>query len=581
MRKILVIIFLGLLLSSCQESWEVAAPEEIPSGSPNTAIRDSLILIPIQIPTSLITSKVMEATKYKPIFSGRTDEISAKLLVNEHFSDVFEDVLVTPGKLAGCLLVTPPGTCTEQKPTNETYRCIAKVLLGVPIFKKCARTVMRSVPVPCAKVNQCWDKIEPVFESQLKLAAHIKSKLAPTSVWINYEGWLQDINIGAVGKNIYFKAKVQIDVSADVKQGLLGASVKVNGILKCNSKFGISAIANTTINPDASVGVEITKFTINASRLCIPGAVKIAPIALLDLKNFISVNMIKEFLNEPILNAINKQISGDNNNAFDFKKNLDQLSRDLERPFTLGNDSWLQVNPKAVLVTQLNGIDPGPNNKITLSAGIKAQPIFSVGSKPALSENANPIKFLLVDQIPTGFFLAVKGKIELKYAESLLTNELQKSLKAFNPDSRYQIGEVRLYQSKKRFVIRLLIMKEEYEVGQLYLMAEPVLNMETQKLQLKNVKFTADSQNILLKSANWIFSSKIEKIVEKKASFDYSSEINKIIMSLSVIRLENDIGTITGSVDKITPRDIWMENEAINILVEAKGKLLVELNSKN
>ena len=221
-KTITFVLLISLVVAGC-DSWDAKAPPETQFDEPIISIPTSYAHVPLSIRTSLIEDAVLQRTATSPIFSGQTDEVSVDIGAEENIPAVIKKVVVTPFKAAGCAVKQVSSRCPKQIEKRIKERCFRKLRVW-----DCFRTITETVYAPCLReTTECWPEVKEVLESQIVVPATVKDRLLPTSVRLKYQGWLRNFDVEAHGRDLSVTGVVDTTVSVDIKQGLLGASMKV------------------------------------------------------------------------------------------------------------------------------------------------------------------------------------------------------------------------------------------------------------------------------------------------------------------------------------------------------------------
>lgn len=570
--KTVLLIAMCLFLVGC-EDWNAKAPPETQAGQHNIKAEPSYAQVSLSANTSEIATAIMQNQQGRPLFDGRTPEISAKLLIDKNIPAVFEDFIVTPYKAAGCVTERVLGDCVRNVTQRIGEDCIRNLRLD-----RCFRNIVVPVHYQCYRdVQRCWPEVKEVIESRIKVAAYVKEELLPTSVWVNYNGVLKSIHLEAHGKTLSAQANIQVSVSIDIKQGILDQSMTVKGALKCSSDFDLSVQATTVLLNDASLTLDITDFAIGLDRLCVPGAVELMDLALLDTSRLLQRELIKELMRKPLVDLLNRELRKSGSNKLGFKENLDDLARSLKKPLDLKNDAWLTVNPQRIIVSQLSGTGDGADNRININVAIEASPVVSLGPEPSAEGEASEFTFSVAESIPSGIHLVARGTAPLGVIRAAILKVVSEYLNENHADQPYTVGDVIVYQSGEKFVIGLIVVDraKSAEQGRLYVWATPYLSADGRELRLRDVEFDVDSKSVLAKVGAWLLAGKLTEYIENKAQFSYGGELDKLQSSLANVEQDADFGVLKGRVDSISAKDIWIADNAINVIGEANGSASV------
>jgi Domain of unknown function (DUF4403) len=573
MRKIAAIGLL-VLLSACTD-WDAKAPPVTPVGQKTVDVPDSVLNVDIAVYTAEVERQLLAKYANEPLSSGRSEEISGKLFLNEKTTvEKVVDVVVTPFKAAGCATVKVASECVKNTVESIAEDCFKKLRLD-----KCFKTVTKSTIVPCEKeLEECWPEVKEYIESQVQLATEIHETLFPTSFWMNHKVMLRGADIEANGQNLHLSGKIDINISIDVKQGILSESVTVKGALACDMSTQIDADFSTNVTDAPSVEVKAEDFNIGIDKLCVPGAVELADLAMINPGTIIQKKLIEDTLKPIILKELNKQLNKSTADSLNFADDLDAIAQNSRKPMKLADDLWLSVNPKELSLSQFGSSGSGADNRLMLQVGLKARPTVQLGSEPPPSQGAKlPVK--IAAKVPPSFTLGAGGAVNLESASTKLLKEVQALLDKEYSDIPVTVGDIDLYQSGDRLALALTFVQRSggKEEGKLYLFARPYLDVAAKEVRLADVDLDADSKRVAVKVIAKLADGVLEDIIEDKAKFAYGGELAKLQAEVSKFESIDKNTKIFGTIDTIDPKDIWVQDQDLRLWAEAKGSVALTI----
>jgi Domain of unknown function (DUF4403) len=573
MRKI---AFIGLLvlLSACTD-WDAKAPAVTSVGQKTVQVPDSVLNVDIAVNTAEVEKQLLAKYANEPLGSGRSDEISGKLFLNEKTTvQKAVDVVVTPFKAAGCLTENVASQCVQNTTRRIWENCLRRLRLD-----RCFRDVVETTTVPCRReVETCWPEVKEIVESQLQLSTEIHEELFPTSFWMNHKVVLHGVDIEANGQNLHLSAKIGVNVLIDVKQGILSESVTVKGALACDMSTQIDADFSTNVTNAPSVEVKAEDFNIGIDKLCVPGAVELADLAMINPGTIIQKKLIEDTLKPIILKELNKQLNKSTADSLNFADDLDVIGQDARKPIKLGDDLWLSINPEVLTLSQFGSSGSGADNKLVLQVGLRAKPAVQLGPEPAPSQGGKlPVK--IAAKVLPSFTLGAGGAVNLESAAAKLLKEMQAFLDKEYSDILVTVGDIDLYQSGDRLALALTFVQRSggKEEGKLYILARPYLDVAAMEVRLADVDFDADSKRVAVKVIAKFADSVLEDFIEDKARFSYGGELAKLQAEVAKFESTDKITTITGTIDTIDPKDIWVQDQDLRLWAEVKGSVTLTI----
>ncbi len=594
MRAGLWVLLGALALAGC-DRWDAKAPEETKVGQVTEKPPEAVIRAEVSVNTRQFSSDLVARYATEPLYRGETPWFNELLQVTrKSVEQRLVDVVATPAKAAECIAIKVPGNCVQRVWQN----CFRHFRLG-----RCVGGVA-NVQVAClVDAQQCTPEVKAVVVSQLSAVDVFKDEIAPTEMKVHYELKLRNANVEASDGALQVKAGVRINLSVDVKQGLLGEDVTVKGLLACSSDFGISATAKAVVDPGPAIDLKITDLGFDVDKVCIPGAVQLADLAFASPTTYVTRELFGPILKKALISFVNKQLDKDLSDDLQFQSKIAEAAEQIRDPIRLGSRNlWLRVNPRKAWVSQFNATGAGDANQLVARVAIAASPEVSFGEKPSRSDIPNPLPVEIGENIGQQFSLAASGSLQMKAAGDLITSVVQKALDDKYANAPFVVGSARLYQSGARFVIAITFLKrgDRDEIGTVYLAAAPELDQETLTVGLKDVQFDIDSRRVLLKSADWLLSGVVEAAIEQRAQLPYGGLLTEVEKAAgarptdppgsgSVLTEAIDIRqsggyryqgkdiTLAGKLLSVDVSKIWVADDALHVAAIATGRLDLNL----
>jgi Domain of unknown function (DUF4403) len=586
---------LSIKVSMNSPGWDAKAPEETKVGQISEQPPEAVVRAEISINTNQFASDLRARYATEPLHNGETPWVNEYLHVTrKSIEQQLKDFVVTPAKAAVCVVKKVPGRCAQRVWQNcfkkfNPFKCVGGWV---------------NVQVGClVDIQECTPEIKEVIESRLVPVEVLKDELAPTELRVRYELKLLSADVEAFDGGLKVKAGVRLNLAADVKQGLLGESVTAKGALACSSDFGANATVKVTVNPGPALDLTLTDFGFDVDKVCIPGAVQLANLALANPSTYLTKGLLAPVLKKITITVINDQIDKQLSDDLQFQGKITKVAEKIREPIQLGSrELWLRVNPRKAWVSQFTATGTGEANRLVTRVAIAASPDVTYGPKPKASDLPNPLPIDVGEDIARDFSLVASGTLPLTAASKLAAAAIKKALDDKHPEAPLVGGPVRIYQSGERFVLAVTFLKrsDSKEVGIVYLAAKPELDKETREVRLKNVQFDLDSRRVLLKSANWLLSGVIEAAIEQFVQFPYGGVLNElekaagarpteppdngspfsdaILIRQSGEYRHQDKGVLLiGKLNSVDVSKIWIADDALHVSAIATGRLDLQL----
>lgn len=562
-------------LTGCK--FDLPAPPRQQPGAPPVAPVRSTLAIPVTVNVEALKAQLEETLKAKPLFEGRSPELSVKLLAEE--KSIFQEprkIIDVPFKAAVCQVEKIPETVTT---TIKTGTRVFKCLLRPWKWGDCAEDVFETVTKTIWKeVTKCVPAQVEVARTVYTAVERVTPKIFETSAWLNYSARLDSMALSVNGNVIATSVKLSIPISADVKAGTLVGSVTVKGALACTSN--VEAEANATIQLVQEAGgvaakAEVTDFNLDVKKLCVPGAVE-----LLQAWSFSGVEAA--VVSRVVAAALEKQIQKAVNDAvvkagsdLPINKEVGTAVAKLQGAYGLGKDVWLKVEPKQVYLSQLSGATTGGLQTLSMTAGLDTDLTVIYGLKPEVAPLAAvPVS---LGASTNRFRLAPRGTIAVSKMSEVLFAELNKLAGQQLKEAGFALQKVDVYQSGNLLVFGLDIKGKKFlrPSGTLYLSGKPVYDASRRVIRFDDFNFTLESQNWLVEHAAAVVQSKVAELAGKQMVFKVGDELDKLLTRFTNFNIPLSGGEISGVVTSVQLGSVWMQGDALNfdLLLEGTSRL--------
>lgn len=235
-----------------------------------------------------------------------------------------------------------------------------------------------------------------------------------------------------------------------------------------------------------------------------------------------------------------------------FQPLIDRAATYLNTPYALQEGIWLQPNVQQLFVSPLKGIGKGTENRLELSVGAVAQPVVVLQQQAPKIGKLPPITFG-VKPAQAQSQLYVKGQLPLEDAAIQLKDYLTTYLQTHYANYGYTVGKVAIYPKAERAIIAIDILKinNQKKKATLYLSGIPRFDAIQKDFYLEDLKFTAQSKDVLLQIAKWLKQGQLMQQLQKNARFDATVEIQTIQEQLQNIDIHQSLGRIHGSLNHL------------------------------
>jgi len=211
--------------------------------------------------------------------------------------------------------------------------------------------------------------------------------------------------------------------------------------------------------------------------------------------------------------------------SYDLRPKFQQIWDQLNKVYDLYGLGWLQINPTKIRINNLFA----KNDSLNIYLGLAAKPFISFEKPqqyltiaPNLSDFSNR----------TGFNIFLDALLNYDSLSNIVSLQLKDKRFDLASNKYMIIKDCSLYgMDNENLIIKVNF--EGSEKGLFYLTGKPSYDPATKMVELKDLDFDIKSKNMLIKTAEWLFSKRIINDLKKYTKFDLSTYINSAITTIN------------------------------------------------
>lgn len=364
---------------------------------------------------------------------------------------------------------------------------------------------------------------------------------------------LDAVKIGLEGQRILYKVPLGLKIEKDLGFSRVKADAALN--LDFFTDFGIDEYWNL------STDTQLEQYEwLEAPKL------KLGPVSVpAQFVGDIVVRRSKELVTD----AIDEQLKAN----FDLRASMSTAWQQLQVPIEISNEykTWLNINPQQILVTPITTKD----DAIALTISILAQPNLGVGEQPQATASALLPPFSFSEVKEEDFQIRLIADIPYEEAEALAVQSIKGEQYSSDKYS-VTVEDVALYGQNEKLVVETLL-SGSYN-GNIYLTGEPFYSKLRNKVDIKDLKFTLNTKNFLLKSAAWLLKSNLRRQIRDNLNFyiDYNLEEIRKSTQQQLERYQVASGIILkGNLDDLGITDVYLTPQGIRVKLGLNGQVNV------
>jgi len=378
------------------------------------------------------------------------------------------------------------------------------------------------------------------------------------------KAWKKDnIKLGFENGQFTYRVPLKLWIKAGWKINQFGISL--SDYRELNAEIALKFRSSMVVNKDWSV---TTVTTSDGYEWLSKPTLKIGPV---DLPITFIADMIIKYNTKTINSAIDAGLE----QSLDLKTNARKAWIEMQKPILLSEEYglWLRVSPKSVTALPITG----SKGIIRHTSSIQAVTECFTGKQPPLKINSVLPELITASTLKDDFLVNVVSYIGYEYLDSITRLMLINTSYEFGK-RKITITGVSIYGNENKMIIATDVTGDIN--GKLYFAGLPEYRSSDSSIILKDLQFSIQTKNVLLKSASWLANSGIEKMINKNMSYPIGAEFRETYDMLvqSLKRYELGEGFyLTGNLAGLEVQEPVLAPAGIIAPVSINGKLAVKL----
>jgi hypothetical protein len=366
--------------------------------------------------------------------------------------------------------------------------------------------------------------------------------------------------VTSVDLSYWLKARKQLPCPGTV----INASCGTDGEPPGTASVGIDS--EITILPNLETIVRSTPRSATAGSRCV-----LQPEGL-DITNALMVafdNTLRQ-----MLPALDKRVSA----ALDLRTRMQAAWTRMSEPREIQPGIWLAWNPEGLGVVPVSVADGALQTGIQL----RVRPVISAGTKPVASPKPLPLAYSATRD--DTFKLQLPVDVQQAFVQARLDSALdidKGGMPITMGSYKVRITGADITGEGSQILIKLRFSGDLS--GAADLTATPYFDPETRTLSFPDLDYTLDSDQFLLKSANFVAHSQIRDKLREKFTIELGQRLDKLKGGLDeILNRRNGNVQLHGTVEDLTLLGVSRQpNGAVfTAYIAARGKLSAEIEEK-
>ncbi len=373
----------------------------------------------------------------------------------------------------------------------------------------------------------------------------------------------ENITLGFENGQFIYRVPLKLWIKAGWKIEQFGLSL--SDYRELNAEIALKFHSSVIVNKDWSV---TTITTSDGYEWLSKPTLRIGPV---DLPITFIADMIIKYNTQTINSAIDVGLQ----QTLDLRSNARDAWIEMQKPMLLSEEYglWLRVSPKSVSAMPVYGA----NGIIRHTTSIQAVTECFTGKQPPSRINPLLPDLVTVNKLNDDFLANVVSYISYGYLDSITRLMLLNTSYDFGK-KKITITGVSVYGNEKKMIIATDVTGSIQ--GKLYFAGLPVYRLADSSIILKDLQFSLQTKNLLVKSASWLANSGIEKIIGRNMSYPIGADVRETYDMMVESLNKYEIGEgfyLTGTLGGIEVQQPVLAPGGIIAPVSFKGKLSVKL----
>ncbi|HSF46141.1 MAG TPA: DUF4403 family protein [Chitinophagaceae bacterium] len=236
------------------------------------------------------------------------------------------------------------------------------------------------------------------------------------------------------------------------------------------------------------------------------------------------------------------------------------------------NYGYLRINPQQIRISEISAV----KDTMILNIGLTAKPVISQ-SRPADLQTVVPNITPVASR--KGFSIYTDAHMDYDSLSNIINAQTKNKRIDLEMGKYIVIEEGQVYGVGNEMLI-LKIRFSGSASGEFYLTGKPVFDQQKKILKLEGLAFDIRSKNMMLRSAEWLFSKRILRELEPYTQFallDYESMLLANVNSQLNKEIRKGV-VMHGAVRNVTIEKIYPFTEKLVVRFSSKGELDITIN---
>ncbi len=289
----------------------------------------------------------------------------------------------------------------------------------------------------------------------------------------------------------------------------------------------------------------------------------------------IKLPIIGDLVLKSNMSTITREIDKSIRSSFNLKPIVAGAWTGMQSPILISEEYslWLKLTPLEISSVPIKG----SSNSLRHIIGISALVQLYYGSEPVNDINPTMPPLKITSSISDQFSINFSLDIPFTQINELARKQFIGYIYTYK-NHKIIVSDINIYGQGESLIVS---MKVEGSVkGTIYLTGLPVFKSETNTIELKNLDFSINTKNVLVKTGSWIFHSGLVQKMSASLVFPVGAQLLEARNEVSSYFHRNQSLSyfrISGEVNKLEPDKILISPESVKAYFQLDGNMKVKV----
>ncbi|MCP4133966.1 MAG: DUF4403 family protein [bacterium] len=238
---------------------------------------------------------------------------------------------------------------------------------------------------------------------------------------------------------------------------------------------------------------------------------------------------------------------------------------------------WISIKPVSINAGMPNAL----GEKLIVNAGVSVLIKTVIGAKPSPGSPPSLPGLTLSAHPDNSFRIVLPVSLAYGDAKKLLAEQMDGKVFTVKKTTKIHISKSDMYGKGDLVFVAFTVKVKRPGIGdgfkaRLTAAGKPVFDPMGKTLKITKINYDVDTNNLLVKSADWLLHSTLLEVIEPKLKFSLRKKVDAVQGKLNTALAKIPVGkacTLSGSVNDLTARGIYLNDRQIQVVITAGGKL--------